>query len=81
MSVAFGHAPAADWAPATVAVAWLAELTATAVKPKPLAKTAELATTTHMRVRMTFMIQPSRRSLGREPKTLASITWRPIIVL
>ena len=45
-------------------IAWLlasgvgteaAELTATAVKPKPLARTAKLARTTTARVRMTFM--------------------------
>jgi hypothetical protein len=36
-------------------VAEPAELTATAVKPKPLARTTELARATTMRVRMTFM--------------------------
>jgi len=55
ISVTFGHTEPAGWLAARVVVAEPAELTATAVKPKPLARTTELARATTMRVRMTFM--------------------------
>jgi hypothetical protein len=38
-------------------VAGFVEAAASAVKPRPLAMTAELASATTMRVRMTFMMQ------------------------
>ena len=43
-----------------------AEAAANAVKPKALASTAELASTTAMRVGTTFMMNPSRRSPAHE---------------
>jgi hypothetical protein len=39
-------------------VPWLVELTTIAVKPRPLARRAELASETAIRVRTTFMVQP-----------------------
>lgn len=53
MTVVFGHGVVC--ALASVVVAEVAEPTATAVKPKPLARKAELATTTTARVRILFM--------------------------
>jgi hypothetical protein len=53
----FGDAWLADWLAATIVAPGLAELTAKAVKPKPLATTAELASATTIRVLMTFIMQ------------------------
>ncbi|HUB40039.1 MAG TPA: hypothetical protein VMA72_14405 [Streptosporangiaceae bacterium] len=45
-----------DWL--AVIVLWLVELTESAVMPNPLARRAELAIETAMRVRTTFIVQP-----------------------
>ena len=54
----FGDGWLADWLAARIVAPGLAELTAKAVKPKPLATTAELASATTMRVGTIFMMQP-----------------------
>jgi hypothetical protein len=54
----FGDGWLPDWLAARIVAApGLAELAAKAVKPKPLATTAELASITTIRVRMTFILQ------------------------
>jgi hypothetical protein len=63
MSVAFGQVVVTDAElAAATAVTGPDERAATAVKPRLLRSTAELARATTTRVRMTFMIQPFRRA-------------------
>jgi hypothetical protein len=56
-----------------------AALTAIAVKPKPLASSPQLATTTPNRVLMTFIAQPFRLIRAHEPGARACPTWLPIM--
>src|SRR5271165_3965453 len=67
MTVAAGHI-ADDEPAAMLTVGAAAAPAATAVKPKALASSPQLATATPTRVRMTFIGQPFRRVLAHEPR-------------